>query len=85
MLFVWQTTFTHGDLQRKNIVVSNVTSEAGGEDGKVAGDFKVTIIDWEVAGWYPSYWEFSRALFACGRWDDDWHEWVGKALRGILE
>ena len=60
-------TFTHGDLQRKNIIV-------GREDSRI------TIIDWEFAGWYPSYWEYARAIFACGRWDDDWNEWVDICL-----
>ena len=55
--------FTHGDLQRKNIIV-------GKDDGRI------TIIDWEFAGWYPSYWEYSRAILGCGLFDDDWSEWV---------
>ncbi|KAK6376143.1 hypothetical protein LTS17_007394 [Exophiala oligosperma] len=58
-------TFTHGDVQRKNVLV-NLTKE----------DCRITIIDWEFAGWYPSYWEYSRAIFACGHFDDDWNEWV---------
>jgi aminoglycoside phosphotransferase (APT) family kinase protein len=61
------STFTHGDLQRKNIIV-------GTEDGSI------TIIDWEFAGWYPSYWEYARAIFACGRFDDDWSEWIDFSL-----
>lgn len=56
-------TFTHGDLQRKNVIVNS-------RDGSIA------IIDWEFAGWYPSYWEYARAIFACGRFDDDWSEWI---------
>lgn len=60
-------TFTHGDLQRKNVIV-------GTEDGSI------TIIDWEFAGWYPSYWEYARAIFACGRFDDDWSEWIDFSL-----
>jgi thiamine kinase-like enzyme len=59
-------TFTHGDLQRKNIIV--------GKDGRI------TIIDWEFAGWYPSYWEYARAIFACGRFDDDCNEWIDLSL-----
>lgn len=49
--------FTHGDRQRKNIIVNQ-------------DDYSVAIIDWEFAGWYPSYWEYTRAMFACGRFDD---------------
>jgi aminoglycoside phosphotransferase len=39
--------FTHGDLSSLNILVS--------------GDKVVGIIDWETAGWYPSYWEYTSA------------------------
>lgn len=63
--------FTHGDLQRKNIMVNK-------EDGSI------TIIDWEFAGWYPSYWEYSRAIDGCGRFDDDWSEWVDFSLNVYL-
>lgn len=38
------------------------------------------MVDWEFAGWYPSYWEYSRAIFACGRWEDDWSLWMDKIL-----
>lgn len=39
--------FTHGNLSSLNILVS--------------GDEVVGIIDWETAGWYPSYWEYTTA------------------------
>ncbi|GAO15683.1 uncharacterized protein UV8b_01542 [Ustilaginoidea virens] len=39
--------FTHGDLNPFNILV---------RDGKI-----VAIIDWEFAGWYPYYWEYTSA------------------------
>jgi len=39
--------FTHGDFMHHNILV---------KDGHVTG-----IIDWEAAGWYPDYWEFTTA------------------------
>lgn len=44
-------TLRHGDLQGKNIFVWRQ-------------DLKISMIDWEVAGWYPSYWEYARALLA---------------------
>ena len=37
--------FTHGDLHSENIIV---------KDGRLAG-----IVDWEYAGWFPEYWEFT--------------------------
>lgn len=42
-----QPFFTHGDLSSFNIIV---------KDDKITG-----IIDWETAGWYPHYWEYTRA------------------------
>ncbi|KAK4638138.1 hypothetical protein CLAFUW4_02320 [Fulvia fulva] len=41
--------FTHGDLNPFNILV---------RDDKV-----VAIIDWEFAGWYPNYWEYTSAWY----------------------
>lgn len=43
-------------------------------------DLEPVIIDWEFSGWYPSYWEYARAIFACGRWNDDWNDWVDQIL-----
>lgn len=37
--------FTHGDLNPFNVFV---------RDGLVVG-----ILDWEFAGWYPAYWEYT--------------------------
>jgi hypothetical protein len=43
----------------------------------------VTLIDWEMAGWYPDYWEYSIA--ACGfGFDDDWPNKVGDILDPYL-
>lgn len=41
--------FTHGDLNPSNILVRG---------GQVVG-----IIDWEFAGWYPYYWEYTSAWY----------------------
>lgn len=44
----WQSpVFTHGDLSALNILVR--------------GDRVVGIVDWETAGWYPPYWEYTSA------------------------
>ncbi|KAL3457689.1 kinase-like protein [Aspergillus heterothallicus] len=40
--------FSHGDLKHHNIMVY---------DGRITG-----FLDWESAGWYPAYWEFTTAL-----------------------
>ncbi|KAI1986854.1 hypothetical protein LOZ53_004576 [Ophidiomyces ophidiicola] len=41
--------FTHGDLNPRNILAEN---------GKISG-----IIDWENAGWFPEYWEFTKSHY----------------------
>ncbi|PGH23155.1 hypothetical protein AJ80_02787 [Polytolypa hystricis UAMH7299] len=51
---------------------------------EVEGGFELIVIDWEFSGWYPSYWEYSRAVFACGLWNDDWSHWVEKGLDPYL-
>ncbi|PYI29827.1 kinase-like protein [Aspergillus indologenus CBS 114.80] len=40
--------FTHGDLKHHNIMV---------HEGRITG-----FLDWESAGWYPEYWEYTTAL-----------------------
>lgn len=42
--------FTHGDLNPRNILAEN---------GKVTG-----IVDWENAGWFPEYWEYTKAHYS---------------------
>ncbi|QKD61532.2 serine/threonine protein kinase [Fusarium oxysporum Fo47] len=46
--------FTHGDLNPFNILVR--------------GDQVVGIIDWEFAGWYPCYWEYTSAWYGNRIW-----------------
>ena len=41
--------FTHGFLAFRNIIVKDSRFKA--------------IIDWEMAGWYPEYWEFAKAFW----------------------
>ena len=73
-------TFTHGDFQRKNIIIQRHTEENG-----ISGEsnFRVFIIDWEKSGWYPSYWEYCLAVCAL-RWDDDWCLWIQKVLEPFV-
>ncbi|KAH9886110.1 APH-domain-containing protein [Xylariomycetidae sp. FL2044] len=51
------TVFTHGDFALHNVMV---------HDGHVSA-----FIDWESAGWYPDYWEFTTPL----RWSVSRPEW----------
>ncbi|KAJ3580069.1 hypothetical protein NPX13_g490 [Xylaria arbuscula] len=57
--------FTHGDLQRKNIIVGS-----GGS---------ITIIDWQPSGWYPVWWEYVITM-ETEDWKDDWHHYVPRYL-----
>ena len=61
-------TFTHADLCYTNILVDQDT-------GHISG-----ILDWEMAGWWPEYWEYSKALFGFGhaRW---WVDLVHDVLK----
>lgn len=61
--------FTHADLDYSNILVC--------DDGTVA------LLDWERAGWYPSYWEYCCALTHEG-YDEDWSSWVPRFLDEYL-
>lgn len=67
--------FTHGDFQRKNIIVQKAGEQNSGRDPQ----FQVVILDWERSGWYPTYWEYSLAICAL-RWDDDWCLQIDKVL-----
>ena len=46
-----EIVFTHADLNPRNILAD--------ERGNITG-----IVDWECAGWYPEYWEYTKAHFA---------------------
>lgn len=70
-------TFTHGDFQRKNIILSRSAEHE--KASETSSQWQVTIVDWETSGWYPSYWEYSLAACAL-RYDDDWCLWVGQIL-----
>ncbi|KAI0839737.1 kinase-like protein [Hypoxylon sp. FL0890] len=45
-----QIVFTHGDINMRNILVD--------KNGRLSG-----IVDWETAGWYPDYWEYTKAYY----------------------
>ncbi|KAI9788378.1 MAG: hypothetical protein M1835_002302 [Candelina submexicana] len=64
--------FSHGDFQRKNILVRKHLRIDDG--GQAIYDYDPVIVDWE----------YSRALFACDRWNDDWSLWVDKILDPFL-
>ncbi|KAL2179727.1 kinase-like domain-containing protein [Thermothelomyces heterothallicus CBS 202.75] len=72
---------THGDLHPRNIMVR---WESGDEDGANLdrGEEKririTALIDWEMSGWYPEYWEFVKALSTINMREklSDWFEYL---------
>ena len=55
--------FTHGDLNPRNILVDRVCMSNGTYGWRVTG-----IVDWETAGYYPEYWDYTKAMFEGFRW-----------------
>ena len=62
------STFTHGDLIKQNVMIQ----VQPGADGQTDRQVLLTgLVDWEMAGWYPQYWEYAN-LFIYAHWEDDW-------------
>ncbi|EZF76103.1 hypothetical protein H105_02485 [Trichophyton soudanense CBS 452.61] len=64
-------TLTHGDVQRKNILVAENPNRINDQGGR---SFDIALVDWTNAGWYPDFWEFFRAASPMGfeYGEDDW-------------
>ncbi|KAF5026459.1 hypothetical protein F66182_1446 [Fusarium sp. NRRL 66182] len=67
--------FTHGDLNPRNMVVERVRSSAGAGGWRLSG-----IIDWETAGYYPDYWDYTKSMFEGFRWPRRHNE----MMRGVF-
>lgn len=52
-----EIVLTHSDFSPRNILVR--------------GDQVVALIDWEMAGFYPEYWEYVKALYHPD-WESRW-------------
>ncbi|KAF5676556.1 kinase-like domain-containing protein [Fusarium heterosporum] len=59
---------THGDFDPRNIII---------QEGRVAA-----ILDWELSGYYPSYWEYGKSMLR-PEWESEWHK--SKAIDKILK
>lgn len=62
-----QIFFTHADLNLRNILVDKVTRLDGTRGWAASG-----IVDWENSGFYPEYWDCTKAQFEGFRWDERW-------------
>ena len=75
-----QLVFCHADLQRKNIIIERQQLSDEEETARTLETrFKVSLVNLENAGFYPSFWEYA-SQFAASDWHDDWFEWLDKIL-----
>jgi len=65
-----ELAFTHGDLNPFNIMIR--------------GNQVASNIDWELAGWYPSYWEYTFAWYG-NITRDTWQGLITKFLDSYPE
>ncbi|KAF2208110.1 hypothetical protein CERZMDRAFT_114825 [Cercospora zeae-maydis SCOH1-5] len=64
----FRPTLTHADVHKTNIMVAEIPGESGERS------FNVMLVDWELAGWYPDFWEFfcASSSFDLVYWEEDW-------------
>ena len=61
------TKYSHADLSPENVIV---------KDGRIAA-----IIDWEFAGWWPEYWEYTKIWYGYREYRADFY----KKLDGLIQ
>jgi len=59
----WRTVFAHGDLGPHNILWDMKKAEIA------------AIIDWEFSGWFPEYWDYTRAYFGPAVYQKNYGWW----------
>ncbi|EEP82237.1 predicted protein [Uncinocarpus reesii 1704] len=65
LLSDYEMVMTHGDIHPRNIMVSKRCKAPPSDP--VTDWVEVTgVIDWEMCGYYPSYWEYVKALHTVG-------------------
>lgn len=72
-----RSVFSHGDLQQKNILVQRIPENE--RTNEFDSKFRVTLIDWEAAGFYPEFWDFCLSAFL--GWDNGWIDYVDRAMK----
>ncbi|KAF8842342.1 protein kinase subdomain-containing protein PKL [Paxillus ammoniavirescens] len=58
--------FSHGDLLEKNVILPG-----GLHRWRSSGEM-ACILDWELAGWMPNFWDALKATWMCFEDDDVW-------------
>lgn len=71
---------THADLHPRNIMVEEQDQPDSEKRLIITG-----IIDWELGGWYPSYWEYVKALHTTGPGSEfsDWWRYLPTDAIGV--
>lgn len=85
-----KVVITHGDLRLRNIMVTwngLLSTDYGSDQVSTSSnsDIRITaIIDWEMYGYYPEYWEYIKALNTIGPKDPlfDWCDYLPIAAIG---
>ncbi|KAI1765480.1 hypothetical protein GGR53DRAFT_261533 [Hypoxylon sp. FL1150] len=63
--------FTHADLNPRNILIDQTVQSDGSIGWGVTG-----IVDWETTGFYPEYWDYTKAMFEGFRWSRRYNDLV---------
>ena len=64
----YEVRFTHGDLCPQNILVD--------DHGRVTA-----VLDWENAGWYPEYWDYTQMHFRVPEGMEEWLAMMEKVMK----
>ncbi|KAI2603351.1 kinase-like domain-containing protein [Hypoxylon fragiforme] len=67
--------FTHADLNARNILADKTVHS----DGTVTWNVSA-IVDWETAGYYPEYWEYTKAMQEGFRWSRRHNDMIHKVF-----
>ncbi|KAE8339172.1 hypothetical protein BDV24DRAFT_176164 [Aspergillus arachidicola] len=78
-----QVVLTHADLRLRNIMVAVASQLVLNLHGLSGCQVRITgILDWEMCGWYPEYWEYVKALHTITPGDgfDDWWAYLPRNI-----
>ncbi|KAF3058601.1 hypothetical protein GL218_05837 [Daldinia childiae] len=70
--------FTHADLNPRNILINQSIQPDGSIGWGVTG-----IVNWEFAGYYPEYWDYTKAIFEGFRWTERYNDMVHGVFRKV--
>ena len=71
-----KAVFTHADLNPRNILADRIIRPDGTWGWTVTG-----IVDWENSGYYPEYWDYTKAFFEGFRWNQRWLDFMHEVFK----